>query len=105
MRVGVRVALHLVVVVGGVRRHQAVHQLLQVADPARLVLDQPDGGGRVGDEHVHDAVVGATGLDHLLHTAGDVDDVPVSLGGHAELGAVDGHRQTPYPALPPAFRS
>ena len=27
------------------------------AHAARLVLDQPDRGGRVGDEHVHDAVL------------------------------------------------
>ncbi len=40
VRVGVRVALHLVVVVVGVRRDEPVHQLLQVLHAARLVLDQ-----------------------------------------------------------------
>ena len=85
-------------------RDQLVHQLLEVLDAARLVLDQGDRGGRVRHEDVHDPVADPGGLDDLLDPAGDVDDVPVTLRGDADLGAVDGHGGEGYAELPRAIR-
>ena len=91
MGVGVRVVVEAVVLVVAGARDQAVEQLLQVVDAARLVLHRRDRDGRAVANTVDHAAIDAGRGDDARDSRRDVDDVPVARRLHPEQTAVNGH--------------
>src|SRR5215210_69450 len=72
--------------------HQPLDRLLEVLDPARLVLHGRDRGRRARHEDGHDAVVDPRGAQRAGQAVREVDDLPLALRLEAQERRVDGHQ-------------